>query len=229
MDFKFDTLPSNAQIIEAKLSLFAWNSTANGTSSNVGGSNESYLYRVTSPWNQLTTVWINQPTITPINGVLLNQSNGIVDYIDIDVTDLVKDIHQNISSSFGILIRLATEGNNRRLVFASSDHTDRAKHPKLTIKYSTSTNVIDLDVTQSDILKIYPVTIDKGSFFINNSSKTSGQIKLINVEGKEFSLDSNLILNGLHEYKVPNNLSPGMYFAKLHIADKIYTKKLIIK
>ena len=57
------------------------------------------------------------------------------DYLDIDVTRLVQAMAAAPSSNFGFLIKLQDETDYRRLNFASSEHADPARHPKLVITY----------------------------------------------------------------------------------------------
>jgi hypothetical protein len=57
------------------------------------------------------------------------------DYIDIDVTELVKDIYENPEESHGFMLRLKYEYDYRRMFFATSDVGDPQKRPKLDIFY----------------------------------------------------------------------------------------------
>ena len=95
IDFELYTLPSNIEITGAYLSLYSYDSN-NGRHSNRSVSNEAVLKRIVEPWEEGLVTWNNQPAVTDENQVLLNQSTAEdQDYLDIDVTELVKDMHAN--------------------------------------------------------------------------------------------------------------------------------------
>jgi hypothetical protein len=148
IDFDFSSISSSTIIKRAFLSLF-YNPTSlmsDGLHSSAsahpsGKDNGAYLRRVTSSWEENTILWSNQPTTTLDNQVLLPAStSGNQDYLDIDVTALVEDIINNRSTSYGFMLMLQTEEIYRSLIFASSDHPDVTKHPKLVIEYFTTNN-----------------------------------------------------------------------------------------
>jgi hypothetical protein len=138
IDFDLSSVPSNARIISAKLSLYAWNSsTGFGQHSTLSGSNESVIQKVTSIWNENSVTWNNQPTTTTVDEVRLSQSvSGDQDFLDIDITILIQNMIDNPSGKNGLMIKLANENYYRRLNFFSSDASDSSKHPKLVIKYT---------------------------------------------------------------------------------------------
>ena len=55
--------------------------------------------------------------------------------MNINVTQLVQDMVNNPSSSFGFMISMQDTTIYRRLIFASSDNTNPSKHPMLLVKY----------------------------------------------------------------------------------------------
>jgi len=148
IDFDFSSIPDGATIKNTFLSLYhnPTSTNSNGLHSSAsiytsGKDNGAYLRRVTSSWEENTILWSNQPTTTLDNQVLLPAStSGNQDYLDIDVTALVQDIINNRSTSYGFMLMLQTEEKYRALIFASSDHPDATKHPKLVIEYYTIKN-----------------------------------------------------------------------------------------
>lgn len=142
--FKFDlsSIPTNAIISSAKVSLYA-NST-NVTSSNgypgqptYGCNNASYLQRITSPWSALSVNWNNQPQATSVDEAFLSQStNYVEDYTDIDITNIAQDWIQNPGNNYGLRLKMLTNNYYNSMIFCSSNHPDSTKRPKLEICYN---------------------------------------------------------------------------------------------
>jgi hypothetical protein len=151
ISFDLSQVPTSAVINAAKLSLYAWDSNTGGLLQHYG-SNAGWLERVTSPWNEFTVTWNNQPTTTTLNRVELPIStSGTQNYLDINVTKLISDMIANPANSYGFMLKLQTEEAYRRLNFCSSDHTIQSLHPKLEIQYTVpidnSTLVLQPDST----------------------------------------------------------------------------------
>jgi len=145
IEFDLSVLPSGSTINSAQLSIYSYESPANGSHSSLSGSNKSLVRRVTSPWNENTVTWNNQPSATTQNQIYLPESNFTIQhYLDIDVTGLVLDMVADPTNSHGFLLKLVTEEHYRRMVFASSDNPDPALHPKLVITF-TENEVTPLD------------------------------------------------------------------------------------
>lgn len=140
INFDLSALPAGIQIASATLHL---SGVTTSTITNFGneahacltGNNNAIIRRITDPWSETTLTWNTQPNTTNLNEnntpalCMPNQNMGA------DVTDLVKDMIAAPASSFGFQIRLATEVHYRNLAFASSNHPDPAKRPRLTIRY----------------------------------------------------------------------------------------------
>jgi len=141
LDFDLSVIPTNAIIQSAFLSLFAPDSPSTEFDSPRSGSNSAWLRRVTGQWNQNTITWNNQPSYTTKNQITLTVSTSAYqDYPNIDVTQLVRDMRNNTTSSFGFMIQLKTEKKYRRLSFCASNYPDSTKHPKLVITYLDCTS-----------------------------------------------------------------------------------------
>lgn len=138
IDFKFSPLPEGAVIDSAKFSLFAHGSVAHGDGhAALDGSNEFYLRRVISEWDEHTITWNNQPETTSASQQLVPASTDQhQDYTGLDVTALVRDMYENPSESFGFMLSLKTEEGLKRVFFASSDVPDENRRPKIEIYYS---------------------------------------------------------------------------------------------
>ncbi len=139
LNFDFSLIPAGATILDARLDLYGYpNSPDNGHSS-ASGSNESVIQRVTSFWEENTVTWNTQPSTTAANEVILAQSlNDYQDYTDINVTAMMQDMVNDPANSFGFRLSMITPAFYRSLIFASSDHPDPNKHPRLTIIYDAN-------------------------------------------------------------------------------------------
>jgi hypothetical protein len=131
------TIPANAIIQSAKLSLYSTPTPGqgNGVDAQFGSSNACYIQRITSNWSTGTINWNNQPTISTTNQVTIPQSvSSFQDNVDMDVTNLIKDIIT--TNNYGFEIKLQTETYYNARQYASSFNTNADKRPKLVVTYS---------------------------------------------------------------------------------------------
>jgi hypothetical protein len=227
IDFDFSSIPAGVTINSASLSLYSYDSPANGTHLTLSGSNESVLSRVTAFWDEYSVTWSSQPSTTTQNQVFLPAStDSIQDYLNINVTNLVQDMINDPNNSHGFLLKLATEEYYRRMIFASSDNPDPKLHPKLEICYSKSSSISERSNANMG-LNIFPnptsgyITVDVSSI----SSKLSS-IEIISSTGQIIERTTNIesaVVIDLSDY------SKGIYFVKATSEDFISTKKIIIE
>ena len=171
VEFDLDTVPEDAIIINAKLSLFSNPTSHEGYHESLTGPNICLLQRVITTWKEDSVTWNNQPSTTTENQVLIPQSEDpYQDYPDIDATEIVKDMINNPSESHGFLFRLEEETPHRRMIFASSDHINDSLHPKLTINFVTD-NVFIPDTNFRNFLNShYPTYMDLSGDSLNIDS-----------------------------------------------------------
>lgn len=135
--FKFDlsSIPQNAIIQSAQLSLYC--NTTSGISQLHSGSNASTLSMVNAAWSENTITWANQPGITTTNQVSLPASTSSnQDYLNINILGMVTAWVSNPSANHGVRLALITESTFRSLIFASGDHPNASKRPRLVITYT---------------------------------------------------------------------------------------------
>jgi alpha-tubulin suppressor-like RCC1 family protein len=148
MDFNVASLPADAVIIEARLSLYSMSPQLNDDyrhssslirPNSIFKSNASYLERITGTWGEYTVTYNTQPASSTVNRVQLHESQSFDEsYVNFDVTALVRDMINFPGTSNGILIRLTSESKYSRMAFCSKEHADSARWPRLTIKYTIS-------------------------------------------------------------------------------------------
>ena len=136
LKFDWSNIPATARIKSAKLTLYS-NPTpinGNGFDANYGENNAILIQRVTSNWT-VPVSWQTQPAGVATNQVVVpHTSQSRLDLVDVDVTNLVKDMRQ--SGNNGFLIKLQQEEIYTSRVFCSSKYSDAAKHPKLVVAYT---------------------------------------------------------------------------------------------
>lgn len=141
LDFtELQQIPQGARVTSATLTLYGVPNSAANDRGNQGG-NTCYLQRITSPWEEDKVTWNNQPKVTPDNQVIIPDSRGATwNYnAELNVGKLVQDmIDLPPSQRHGFSIRLQMNDYYRSMLFASSDHAEANRHPKLRVTYAES-------------------------------------------------------------------------------------------
>lgn len=230
IDFDLSSIPENATIMYAHLSLYSYFSPINnGGHSTLSGSNEALLKRVTESWNESTVTWNTQPSTTSQNEVILPPStNTIQHYPDIDVTYLVQDMVDDPINSHGFFFKLVTEEYYRRMLFASSDNSDTALHPKLTICYRISTDTPPDHPNQAANINIYPIPANKTLYIEIPGLKNTFNLKIYDGSG---NLVEQKQLNKLQTEINILGYEDGIYYLFFlnNGNKKLVTKKIIIQ
>lgn len=140
IEFDLSSIPPESTIEEATLSLYFNPQSAEIPStqghSQRDGSNRSILSRITSPWTEDLVTWNNQPSISTDNQIYVKASDVAEEDYQIDVKNLIEDMVNDPSKSFGFLYQLDNENYYRAMIFASSDHENEDLHPKLEVRYT---------------------------------------------------------------------------------------------
>ena len=136
LEFELPTLAEGTIICEAKLSLYAFENSADGGHWPLSGPNNCLIRRITSAWEEETVTWNTRPSFTIQNQVEIAAStSNDQDYPDIDVTAMVKDMYADPTNSHGFMMTMKNRNYYRAMIFASSDNPDASLHPKLEIIY----------------------------------------------------------------------------------------------
>lgn len=223
IDFDFSVIPSGAAISSATLTLFnnSSSTSTNGEHSQLSGSNEMVVARVVEDWEENTVKWNNQPNTTSLNQVVTAVSaSSNQDYL-IDVTTLVQDMIDNTNNSFGFGLSLLTEEHYRSLIFASSDHTNSALHPKLELTYTVnnSTLVKENNLNNQNVV-VYPnPTNSRVNIKLNNNSIKYSLVEVYDAKGILVFSEN---LNQQLSLKLNKSVfgGEGLYFIKLISEDR---------
>ena len=214
IEFNLASIPSNATITSAQLSLFATDNTSGMVQhSNVDGPNNAWLEKLTSYWDESTVTWNNQPTTTLQNRVSLAASTSSTEnYLNINVLAIVQDMHSNPSLNYGFMIKLQTEDYKRCLNFCSSDHSNPSLRPKLVVTYTTPSGVNE-NIVAANNISVYPnpandlISVNVNQNLIGSFYTLSDYLGKVILTDKLTSL--NLTLN-------IKDLAKGMYFIKVN-------------
>lgn len=223
IDFDISSIPANSLITSAKLSLYAFPNSVDGGHSPLSGSNACYLTEISSPWDENTVTWNTQPTINVGNQLTLPQSNSeFDDYLDFDVTAIIQNKYLNPNVSHGFMLSIINSNYYRQMIFASSDHPNPLKRPKLEITY---TSTADQEEVNQDIeMSIYP-NPTTGIVYINSNIPFA--YSLTDMLGREVKNDS-LGSNGLHEIDLTGEPN-GVYMLTIKGQNVALTKRLVLE
>ena len=134
--FDLSSIPSNSTIISASLTLYSNPAPLNGslTVPNEGPANAMLIRRITNSWNPASTYWLNQPSTTATDQVIIpHTSQPSLDLVDVDVKNMVATMVS--TGNYGFMIQLQNEVIYNMRNFCSSTHVQTAKHPKLVVVY----------------------------------------------------------------------------------------------
>jgi len=172
MKFDLSSIPVWANVTSAQLTMY-------GTNHNpLTNSNACYLERVTSDWSEMGVTWNTQPTVTSTGKISLAQSTSSTQNYTIDVTSFVNGWIGGDYSNYGLRMKLQVENKYASMEFASSDHTDSNKHPKLVITYTMTTDA------DKNYVKKYNPNIEESSVAnVEVSNKTGSRKSKSYVDG----------------------------------------------
>lgn len=134
--FDLSSIPSNATIVSAKLSLYSNPTPTNGNqmTANSGSSNALLIRRITSSWTANVDTWASQPGTDPATQVVVPHTDQpFLDLIDVDVKSIVQA--QVSGGNYGFMLQLQNETIYNARQFCTSWNTNTAKHPKLVVVY----------------------------------------------------------------------------------------------
>ncbi|HHG86523.1 MAG TPA: DNRLRE domain-containing protein [Bacteroidetes bacterium] len=224
IQFDLSLLPQGAFIQSAKLNLYA-HGQSGPLIGHSGTNNAALLRRVTGPWSENTVTWNSQPSDTSLNEVLLSASTGpLQDYLNIDVTALVKDMQNN--NNWGFLLKQVNESPSNVLLFASKDFANSAKHPQLVINYELETSLENLNET--DLFQIYP-NPNSGNCKLSISSFSALEEMTVEIYTISGDLVRTVIVDAEISHLNMTDLDAGAYLFRAKVGDRTQTKKIILQ
>ncbi len=195
------------------------------------GSNGCILRRILTSW-PIYLSWRRQPLITQQNEVILPESTQHrQDYLNIEVTEIARDMLMNPEQSFGFMFMLRSEEPERALVFCSPTYDDASKHPKLTLYYEKgATGISDRSANGRDI-SIYPNPADDIlNIRFAEPAREKLTITVFDITGKQvFQKEIGTIPAGYTETIDLSELQSGIYFIRIQDNERVNIGKLMIR
>lgn len=141
LGFDLSGIPQGSVVLDARLSLYAYDSPVGfGQHSSLSGPNDAWIRRIITPWDELTVTWNTAPSVVTAGQIPLpGTTDPLQDYLDLDVTAMVQDMVNDPANNHGFQIELQNETYYRRLNFATSEHADPLRRPKLEVTYVPDT------------------------------------------------------------------------------------------
>jgi len=227
----YHSIPHNVNIVEARLSLFG---NTNPINPNHYGLNQAFLRRITSSWNAATVTWQTQPEYITTNQVVLPQSVfPTQDYLNINVTNIFRDMVQDPSHSYGFILMLGVETYYKSINFGSGDFWDSTKRPVLQVTYSTvGINSVSNEIpSQYKIYQNYPNPFNPVTnikFDIPQKSYT--EIIVFDMLGRtvETLLNETIDAGSYSLNWNGENFASGEYFYRIVTDDFVETKRMTL-
>jgi hypothetical protein len=212
--FDLSFIPSTATIDSAFLKLYA---DANNTNTGIfgqpmyGTNNAGWVRRITQSWNENTVTWNTQPVTTTQNQAALPQSTAAVQNYIANVRDMVQDMINNPSSSFGFML---VEQNQttwyNSLIFGSKENSNPNLAAHLKVCYTDAASIPT--VNHENNLSVFPNPASN-ELIISGMKSAIKKIEISNVLG-EMVFGKN-ISDGNYSCSVNiSPLPPGIYFVK---------------
>lgn len=138
-------IPTNAEIMSAKLSLYGvatsaftpqGNSHYPGSPFGSNPDNAASVKRVTTNWDESTITWSNKPGTSDVSQAAIAGTTSQWNFhaTDVDVTEMVRTMIST-NSNYGFCLALQDETIRKNVLFSSSEATDASRRPKLVVTY----------------------------------------------------------------------------------------------
>lgn len=226
--FDLTSIPANATIITAYLSLFADLTQTVSPTPMYGIANTSLIQQITSSWIENSVIWNTQPTVSAIGQIILVQSSTpFQDYLNIDVAALVSGWVASPASNYGMLMRLQNETYYNAMIFASSDNADSSKFPELTVTYTTPSGL--QAISDKNFVDVFPNPFQHQLKLKLNEHVSEGQSEIFirDIAGKIILSQQIALKNGPVLLTGTENLLPGIYCIEIKNGQHVFRKKIV--
>ena len=221
LKYNVSSLPLNAIINSAKLYLYPNMNSLSGVSGQptYGSNNAGLLQKIISPWSPATLSWINQPTVSPNQQIIIPQSTTTAQRFVLDVKDFVQSWVNKPDSNYGMLFRMQIENNPYNSLLMNSLAAPDSLRPRLEICYSLSLPLSLKEfrgAVNDNLVNLWWTTfneINSNYITVERSYDGIAFLKLLNVNAKGYAA-SNF-------YKMSDNVKDvSKVFYRLKFVDK---------
>lgn len=182
--FDLSSIPTNAQVTSASLSLTA-TGYINANLPGHFGSNSGLLQLVTSNWSLGTVTWDNQPAITATGQISVPASSSSTQNYTIDVMDFVEGWVSAPSTNYGTLFRLVSENpsSSAALTFHSSNASNADDRPRLCVTYKDGDLEVTTLIAENFKLTLYPNPAN-GCFNVSTEGVNIQEVRVMDLSGR---------------------------------------------
>lgn len=231
--FNLNSIPTNAVISSATLSLYANPSQLNGNPAagpTHGTNNSSELLKIVSPWSINTVNWDNQPNVSNSDIVTLAQSvTNYDDYLNIDVTAIAQGWINNPANNYGWMLKTQTSDFYNCMIFGSSNFPDSSKRPALTLNFQSPLGINSNNLSDAT-LTLFPNPSQNDLYLSLNASYVGKlTIKIINLLGQVIYKEN--IEKSASSFDTNFNVSSyskGLYLIQVISPTEIFTKRFCV-
>ena len=130
LKFDVSSIPSNAIVIDASLSLYLYGSLDNVT-------NTFAAYNITQNWDELSVTWDTQPNYDPATESGVQTYDRIIGWRTFTITNIVAAWVNGTKPNYGVMLKATNEGAFGAFGYVASENTSSPQNrPKLTITYN---------------------------------------------------------------------------------------------
>ncbi len=220
--FDLSAIPKQHEIREAVLSFYVFDHGIQEGTSGKPDNDEKSLYRILGTWEEDSVTWDNQPAFS--NATLDNNSNTAVKvWEDYTVTSAVQEMVKDESTNHGFILKFPYEDDYTGARIRSSETTEQAERPRLTVTYNLDTGIKNNLFLNSKQLLIRKTA---ESIYISVPFSSHHTITISDVKGR--FLASIRTDRNKQWYQIPAHLSSGIAIVSISMPEKKSYKKFLV-
>ncbi len=229
--FDLSDLPTTTVINSAKLNLYALGATG-VLPGHDGTANATEIRRVPVAWDQTQVTWDNQPSLGTLVTILPQSTSPTQDYLDIDVTQAVREMIAFPQNNHGFLLKLVTELEQNAMLFHSLNSGDPSKAPKLVLDIDCS-SIVGIEEKKVVDFALFPNPTTNSVHF-RGTMDADGKVefRIYDLSGRELAIqDAGIISAGSHTLDISTLITDqpaGIYIVRAKFGEQVIDRKLVL-